>query len=241
MNTVNINEKNINNLLALFSLMGIDKRKNNLKFSKSWPNKLWFEYDYSQNDLSNAIHEAKNNERTLTIPLWNKDSFYDEYIALFEKNKMKISFEQIGMSLDLKAQKSFESSEEDVQVINKSEDISAWVNIASSSFSYVINDEIIKEVSKNPKATLLLAYKNKLPVGTALLYEHDNVLGVHLVGVPSEHRGNGLAYNIMLEAINIAKRKDINYMTLQASVLGLGIYKRLGFKEDFIMKNYIKE
>ena len=57
MNTVNINEKNINNLLALFSLMGIDKRKNNLKFSKSWPNKLWFEYDYSQNDLSNAIHE----------------------------------------------------------------------------------------------------------------------------------------------------------------------------------------
>ena len=43
MNTVNINEKNINNLLSLFSLMGIDKRKNNLKFSKSWPNKLWFE------------------------------------------------------------------------------------------------------------------------------------------------------------------------------------------------------
>ncbi|NQY22682.1 MAG: GNAT family N-acetyltransferase [Campylobacteraceae bacterium] len=241
MNTVNINEKNINNLLALFSLMGIDKRKNNLKFSKSWPNKLWFEYDYSQNDLLNAIHEAKNNERTLAIPLWNKDPFYDDYIALFEKNKMKISFEQIGMSLDLKAQKSFESSEEDVQVINKSEDISAWVNIASSSFSYVINDEIIKEVAKNPKATLLLAYKNKFPVGTALLYEHDNVLGVHLVGVPKEHRGNGLAYNIMLEAINIAKRKDINYMTLQASVLGLGIYKRLGFKEDFIMKNYIKE
>ena len=154
---------------------------------------------------------------------------------------MKISFEQIGMSLDLKAQKSFESSEGDVQIINKSEDISAWVNIASSSFSYVINDEIIKEVAKNPKATLLLAYKNKFPVGTALLYEHDNVLGVHLVGVPKEHRGNGLAYNIMLEAINIAKRKDINYMTLQASVLGLGIYKRLGFKEDFIMKNYIKE
>ena len=241
MNTVNINEKNINNLLALFSLMGIDKRKNNLKFSKSWPNKLWFEYDYSQNDLSNAIHEAKNNERTLAIPLWNKDSFYDEYIALFEKNKMKISFEQIGMSLDLTAQKSFESSEGDVQIINKSEDISAWVNIASSSFSYLINDEIIKEVAKNPKATLLLAYKNKLPVGTALLYEHDNVLGVHLVGVPKVHRGNGLAKNIMLEAINIAKRKDINYMTLQASVLGLGIYKRLGFKEDFIMKNYIKE
>jgi len=241
MNTVNINEKNINNLISLFSLMGVDKTRNNLKFSKSWPNKLWFDYDYSQKDLINAIQEASTASRIFSIPLWNKDVLYDEYIELFEKNKMKISFEQIGMSLDLKAQRSFESRDADIRIINKDEDISAWVNVASASFSYSINPEIIKEVARSPKATFLLAYKNNDPVGTALLYEDDNVLGIHLVGVPKEHRGHGLAYNIMLEAINIAKAKEINFLTLQASVLGLGIYKRLGFKEDFIMKNYIKE
>ena len=44
----------------------------------------------------------------------------------------------------------------------------------------------------------------------------------------------------MKKAISFSKEKNIKTMVLQASLLGLGIYKRLGFEESFILRNYQK-
>ena len=64
--------------------------------------------------------------------------------------------------------------------------------------------------------------------------------GVHLVGVSKEHRAQGMAENIMKRAINLSKEKNIDIMVFQASLLGLGIYQRLGFKQNFMLRNYQK-
>lgn len=129
----------------------------------------------------------------------------------------------------------------EIKQVHSKEDIELWTKIASLCFSYKIDSEIIYKVSKDSNINLLLAYKENIPVGTALLYQNSSVMGIHLVGVLQKYRKQGIADNIMKRAISISKEKRIDFMVLQASMLGLGIYEKLGFKKSFILKNYQKK
>jgi len=247
MNTQQLEQNNINNLRNLFKTMGsssfsYDDQKS-FNISNSWPGRLWGAYDYTLSDTKVLINKALDETSPYTISLWDKK---DESTSLstkaLEDNGFAVSFEQIAMVLDLKTYVNEEDNNNlDIKYVNSREDINTWVEIASSSFSHQINASVIHNISKDENVELLLAYKEGIAVGTALIFSHSDVAGIHLVGVPIVNRGQGIAKSIMLETINFAQKKQIPFMTLQASTLGLGIYKRLGFKEQFVLKNYMKK
>jgi len=247
MNTQQLEENNINNLRNLFKTMGSssfsDHDNKSYNISNTWPGRLWGAYDYTISDTKVLINKALVESTPYTISLWDKK---DESTSLstkaMEDNGFAVSFEQIAMVLDLKeyvVEK--EESNLDMKYISSIEDVNTWVEIASSSFSHQINVNVIQNISQDENVELVLAYKDSKAVGTALIFSHSDVIGIHLVGVPPENRGQGIAKSIMIETINFAQNKQIPYMTLQASTLGMGIYKRLGFKEQFVLKNYMKK
>ncbi|MGP2657359.1 GNAT family N-acetyltransferase [Malaciobacter sp. WC5094] len=244
MNDDELREKNINNLRNLFKLMGaqkqVSKKNTNLYFSKTWPNRFWMPYDYGISDLKDLI--KINNHKNKIISLWetNKDIFTEANNELISK-EYTVLFEQIGMYLNMNELDINLNRDLEIKQVHSKEDIELWTKIASLSFSYKIDSEIIYKVSKDSNINLLLAYKENIPVGTALLYQNSSVMGIHLVGVLQKYRKQGIADNIMKRAISISKEKRIHFMVLQASMLGLGIYEKLGFKKSFVLKNYQKK
>ncbi len=247
MNTQQLEQNNINNLRNLFKTMGSTpfsfEEEKSFNISNSWPGRLWGAYDYTLSDTKVLINKALAESSPYTISLWDKK---DESTTLstkaLEDNGFAISFEQVAMVLDLKDYMNEEdNSNLDMKYVSSREDVNTWVEIASSSFSHQLNASVIQNISKDENVKLLLAFKDGIAVGTALIFTHSDVAGIHLVGVPLENRGQGIAKSIMLETINFAQKKQIPFMTLQASALGMGIYKRLGFKEQFVLKNYMKK
>jgi len=246
MNETVLEENNIQNLKNLFKTMGAtshiyDKDKT-LYISKTWPNRAWADYNYNEQDIQALVSKVAEKNIPYTISLCDKK---DESNILNEnilgKNGFKITFEQIAMVLDVKNNSDKQNSNLKFNYINTQNEIEMWVKIASESFSKQINKDVIKKILNNENIQLLLAYKDNKAVGTALVFLSSDVIGVHLVGVPSENRGQGIARDIMIETINYAKKQKVSFLTLQASSLGLGIYKRLGFKEQFVLKNYMKK
>lgn len=70
------------------------------------------------------------------------------------------------------------------------------------------------------------------------MYKTGDVIGVHLIGVPAEYRGKGIARAIMNYVIQLSIEIGSQYLTLQASSAGEPLYRSLGFKEQFLIKNY---
>ena len=212
-----------------------------LNLSDSWPNRLWMPYSYNIQDLKKAIAIELKKNKSYILSLWEHDKeVFEKAKQELEEREYKVLFEQVGMYLDLSLVDIDKNTNLDIKHIKSKEDVLRWIDIASKSFRYEIDKNVISKIVKNKDISLLLGYKNGVAVTTALLYENSSVIGVHMVGVPKEYRKQGIAQNMMNKIINFSKQKNIHIMTLQASTLGLGIYKRLGFRENFILKNYQK-
>jgi len=246
MNTKQLEQNNINNLRNLFKTMGSTTQayseNKSIEISNTWPSRIWTYFDEGLNDTQALIKHALSTSRALTISLCDKqDENTSLSIQALEDSGFAVTFEQVAMVLDVNESLYERKGNLEIKYIKEKNEIETWVDIASTSFSNSISSEVIQAISKDKNVYLLLAYEDNVPVGTALAFNNCGVIGIHLVGVPTKNRGKGIAQSIMVETIELAKREKVNYMTLQASQLGLGIYKRLGFKEQFVLKNYMKK
>ncbi|WP_109675276.1 GNAT family N-acetyltransferase [Dyadobacter jejuensis] len=82
---------------------------------------------------------------------------------------------------------------------------------------------------------ILIAIGNGQPLGAAQLKYHEMSIypdKVHWLGgvyVSQEHRGKGIASQIILELIAIAKKLKIKTLYLQTENLSGGLYRQLGW------------
>ena len=132
-----------------------------------------------------------------------------------------------------------------VQIINQ-----AFMNSADALFDprFKTNEgcrDIIIKVVKDvyakflPDATSVLLYRNK-PVGFSFMNITDTIVNIPLVGIKQEHQGKGLS-TLMLKhsmdvILGIADYKgitEINTTTETDNLQALGLYKNLGFIEDY--------
>lgn len=162
----------------------------------------------------------KNNQDNLT-----------QFFKAIEQSAFTSSSSKMNMQLKTAEYTPTQENDLDIRYIGSKDDVTTWLQVASNSFSYPINKEIICNSSKNKSIELLLAYKDKQPVGTALIFENENKVGVHLISVLEKYRGQGIGQKIIQETVNFSKREEIAQMTLNACALNLDIFKRLGFKE----------
>lgn len=227
-----LEKNNINNLTNLFKTIG----------TKSWPKRLWADYEYERNDIKILIHKVLKEDSSYLIPLWDKQDENSRLSSkLLEENEFDVSYEQIGMVLDVNMKKSISNNDLTIRFIGSKKDIDTWVNVASSSFTYPIISEVIYEISKNENIDLLLVYKDGTAIGTALIFTNSNVVGVHFLSVLPSFSGNEILKNIIEEITAFAKREQVGYLTLLSSNLSFNTYKDLGFQKQFVLKNYIKK
>ena len=241
MKNTSLIEDNINNLTRLWKTVGItfqSYHKNDAfehcKIENSgWPNKLWFRHELTENDAEKAIKTMKSNSG-LVLPYFNIFGS-DSYEILEAKGLIKKT-EQVAMALKLDQKFTQQNNLSFKRVLNE-EDAKIWTDIYPDAFGYVISKEIL--IQNNEKVQFYLFSFENQPVGTCMLFQTGNNIGIHGVGVIPQMRRKGFAEEIMKFALNLAIDSKLEYALLQASAMGKDIYTRLGFEDLFVIRNYV--
>jgi len=238
---LNIINANIDNLTSLWKSSSIPFQSyySDSKFSycyienSDWPNKLWLNQDVDQEIIPLIKEKILSISVPLIIPYW--DIYENNFSEDLEEQGFTKLFEQVGMSL--KISKPLKTQDNlNIQLVSNNSQTNLWAKLFEMSFGYKIPEEILLE-TKN-EIDYYIAYTQNQAVGTAISYRTNNIMGIHSVGIPPEIRRKGYAEQIMKLLINSAVEDNCDYMTLQASDMGKNLYLSLGFKEQFIIKNY---
>ncbi|WP_035650977.1 GNAT family N-acetyltransferase [Flavobacterium sp. ASV13] len=231
---------NIDNLTTLWKTVAtplLSYHKNDpFEFSQiknsGWPNRLWFREDITEENLPQILETIEKNPG-LVIPYW--DIFESNSNEILEKNGFEIRNQLVAMALKLDEKFQLENKFTFKRVLNE-EDAKTWSDIYPLSFNYVISKETL--ISNYQNAKFYLVHFEEKPIGTLTLFQTEDIMGIHGVGVIPEMRKKGFAEEIMKFAINEAIDADCEYAQLQASALGKNIYSRLGFEDLFRITNY---
>jgi GNAT superfamily N-acetyltransferase len=78
-----------------------------------------------------------------------------------------------------------------------------------------------------------VAYWDGQPVSTASVFFGREVAGIYSVATAPAARGKGIGTAITAAPLLLARQMGYRAATLQASKMGLSVYKRMGFEEDF--------
>lgn len=235
-----IDRANSLNLMNLWKIMTYNrytlKPGNDIFLSKSWPYKLWFNWE-RKIDLMLIMDYLQKNRGKVYLPL-------PEFSILNKKlieEKCTVLFQQKAMFLPPPKEETSNSKLLDIKQLKDpfSEEVLIWTDVAASSFGYDVDSNIIKEIISQPKLNLFLGYLKGEGAVTAILFENSGVNGIHMLGVPSRFRRQGLAKEMMQFLIKFSIKSGNKPLTLQASSSGEKLYKQLGFKNQFLINNYI--
>ena len=95
------------------------------------------------------------------------------------------------------------------------------------------------EVTIAPHIRSFVAYKDGRPLSAAMVILSHGVAGVYWVGTRPEARGMGLAELCTRAATNAGFDLGGRLVTLQASVMGEPIYRRMGYVEVTRYRNFV--
>lgn len=199
----------------------------------NWPNRLWFNKDLDQETVLLAKNKVFSNYPSLIIPYW--DIYGSDSHQLLEQNGFIKFFEQIGMSLEMTKSLKVQV---DVKInrISTKDDAIQWSRLFTLSFGYEIHPDILLNTHKN--INYYIAYYQDNEIGAAITYQTDNITGIQALGIIPKGRQKGLANQLMKLLLNISIKNKSEYATLQASDMGRELYLKLGFKAQFVIKNY---
>lgn len=239
---MDIKKENINNLVSLWETVGdsIQKTTSEKGFSycqvsgSEWPNRLWFHEDGKKKEtLKAAIETVRGTSIPLSVCYWGKES--DTFQSVMEAAGFVKKSEQIGMSLRLEQE--FESPGRiRLRSVASERDARIWAEIYPKNFGYAISaTTLLKTGSSIP---FYLIYLEGQPIGTAIAYPTENVIGIHGLGILPQFRKQGFAEEAMGILVNNALHYNIKWATLQSSSMGKNMYLKLGFTEDFLMMTY---
>lgn len=144
------------------------------------------------------------------------------------------------MAADLHDALSGDNSPENIKIIsvkNKHE-LLAWKDVSFSGFEIPNRgkkqyERFVLSFDLNAKSPqkLFIAYFDEKPVATSMLFVHENTAGIYYVSTLPDHRKKGCGLKITQAAMKEAKNAGFQDVILQATPMGVPVYKKAGFRE----------
>lgn len=238
-----INQLNIDNLTSLWQKMGVANDSEfaveGLTISRTWPNRYWFDWNADIKHINTIAPILDQLPLAAVVPVWEGAGAPAKQLEIFLKDEcFQILFSQLAMYLDLQSLSVSDFPTLDIVTVQSAADVETWTATASAAFGYWIDSAAIKALVNVPEVKLLLLKQAGQAAATALVYQTGEIIGVHLVGVTNEYRGQGLARMLMHYVIGLSITMGGKFLTLQASAVGEPLYRQLGFIPQFMIKNY---
>jgi ribosomal protein S18 acetylase RimI-like enzyme len=154
-----------------------------------------------------------------------------------------------GMAADLQILNESQPSPEGLSIQPAQDDASWWAwsrtmaqgfEIPPGRIEFVVNTwhDLLSQV--NPETTqAYTAWLNGSPVATSLLLLGGGVAGIYAVATVPEARQKGIGAQVTLFPLLQVRRRGYRVGVLQASEMGLSMYKSLGFQECCRITSYV--
>lgn len=129
--------------------------------------------------------------------------------------------------------------------VKDSETLKHWARAAAVGFEIPdTEDDAFSELElslgiDSQEYIRFIGWWKGLPVATSALYLDPQVAGIYVVATIPEARGNGFATALVLTALQRAYALGYHLATLQASQMGVSVYRRIGFQEYSKMRTYL--
>ena len=133
-----------------------------------------------------------------------------------------------------------------IRMVDDSVSLAVWCRIAAQGFGMPLQaaETLLKWFSTskrlNQPLRFFLAYRDDHPVATSALFTDAGVAGIYFVATVGEARRKGIGTAVTLAALADAKSMGFRIAILQASQMGIGIYRNLGFFEHGEMGSYVR-
>lgn len=201
-----------------------------------WPNRAWLHQTLSPTLVQKVKHQIQSLPQPMVVPYVHQVN--DKADEIFAAHGFRVLFEQIGMSLKLSDIYQPASNNVHLHPVTQLQEAALWSGLFEQAFGYHIPPKFVNNAPAD--AQFFVAYNQaNEPIGTAMLYATHNIAGIHMIGITPNMRRQGYAEAIMQAILQLATAQQLAYATLQASAMGKGLYLKLGFEEDFMMKNYV--
>jgi len=247
---MHVDQKNIHNLKSLWRRYGYKKISNMpaltnayegaALLSMHWPHRVWVNDDENIDDLS----ALETTSKSVVFPVFFTENDPQNQLInnQLESAGWHCSFEQTAMYLTV-SDEGFDSTYSSrldfvVAPLKTSTDITQWIEIVYQAFGYRIDYAVIENLINELDIKILMAYYQKKPVATAILFKTGDVIGIHQMGVAPAFQGQGFARSLMQELMVMSKTWQGKQIVLQASQSGRPLYESLGFKSQFMINNY---
>lgn len=165
-----------------------------------------------------------------------KEDVYKDFEKDIKNLGFKLAKPQKGMIYDLKDAPDYEENSNIVRITKKM--LPEWITTCENGFgkSNTAPDFNLFITDKNCH---FYGYKeNGKIVATALLNVTGKNGGIHEVTTLTEYRNKGYATALVKHIINESKKLGCDMLSLQASVYGEPVYKKLGFNVVSSILNY---
>jgi ribosomal protein S18 acetylase RimI-like enzyme len=254
---MHINQLNIENLTSLWKKYGASATKYgeySIYKSDSWPYRSWAE-DENKGNAEGKRETADGHEadpklalqlsstpasHLLTIWAFEKDS--NKQAQRIANNKWQLAFELTAMCRPLSKATlpEIRNSNLTLRRVTDNETLKTWLEISSEAFNYEIDAAVFQTLLNDQDIEIYLGEVDNKPAVSALLLKTGKVTGLHQMGVKSTFQGQGLGKKAMHLLIHRAAQQGSDYMMLQASEMGLPLYKSVGFDSLFTLSHYKK-
>jgi len=264
------NQANLSNLVGLWHKYGALRitagGAPDMFSNSSWPHRCWLDLATPNNivntpsDVSFAAIEKPSiapSVAPIVVPIFPvlTDTTAVKYNTKLEQwlitNGWQCQFEQSAMCLNLAGDNrqyqnyspvTTTASRPDLTIkpVVTNDDVNNWVAIGSEAFGYQIDKAVIQPLVDDSNIELLLVSQSGINVASALLYKTGTIVGIHQIGVAQAAQGQGIARWLMQQLIERASKGQASAVVLQASMAGKPLYDSLGFKSQFVIKNYQK-
>ncbi|MFC6633678.1 GNAT family N-acetyltransferase [Microbulbifer taiwanensis] len=233
-----LDKANIDNLTALWRAMGASAISGapGMHACTGWPDRHWFDWECEPAAVADEL-PARLPPRAM-VPVWAAGDRESALQRALERNSFDTCLEQLAMYLPLGGWTGGPGNELHIETVTSPAQVESWTESCGLAFGYRIDVAAIERLAGHPAARLLLARKGNVPLGTALLFKTGPVIGVHQVGVLPEQRGQGIAGALMRDILVACREWRGEFVTLQASAAGEGLYRKLGFSPQFRIASY---
>ena len=154
----------------------------------------------------------------------------NEVLSALENRDFKVGHWTV-MQHDLKDLEDLNTSEKHKIIrVQTEKHLSHWMRICETELMQGKMDKrLFSSKLADENVHLFLGYDHDTPVSTSLIYFEKKESGLYLVATSDEFRGKGFGKAITQHALHQAKKRDCSFMNLEATDLGLPVYKGLGF------------
>lgn len=265
-----LDKANLHNLTSLWRKYGVAVNKQTpcgIYINRDWPRRIWIEQIDCDLDVLNSASRLSSSLKPVlnkvpvgsVFPLFiansaasnplsaihNCEFDVEQFKKILNNTGWKWTFDQVAMYLNLntashKKDPALLPDELKLIRVRTQDELNQWIQAAREAFQYEISVNSIKALLNDPDIQILLGQFKGEPAACALLHKTGPIIGLHQMGVRTQFQGRGFATLIMHRLIQLSGEWSGETMVLQASSAGLPLYKKLGFVEQFLIKNYQK-